>query len=230
MPVETIPGVIVRSQSGFFTVQTKSGVVTCHLRGRLKQGKHTGDIAAIGDRVLISLQPEGTGSIETIEPRRKALVRLDPRPQGVYQQVLLANPDQAVFVFACAEPRPHLRMLVRFLVIAEKQGITALIVAIINGHYDAAGFLLNRGADPNLADETGRTALFAAVAANDIACLPEGGRPDKYDFQKLITRLKERMPQLAKVSAGYFAAPGMDVVDLFIGSEGTLGVMTEITS
>jgi len=38
----------------------------------------------------------------------------------------------------------------------------------------------------------------AAVAANDIACLPEGGRPDKYDFQKLIARLKERMPQLAK--------------------------------
>ncbi|HEX4515676.1 MAG TPA: hypothetical protein VGH87_01795 [Polyangiaceae bacterium] len=38
----------------------------------------------------------------------------------------------------------------------------------------------------------------AAVAANDIACLPEGGRPDKYDFEKLIARLKERMPQLAK--------------------------------
>ena len=38
----------------------------------------------------------------------------------------------------------------------------------------------------------------AAVVANDIACLPEGGRPDKYDFQKLIARLKERMPQLAK--------------------------------
>ena len=38
----------------------------------------------------------------------------------------------------------------------------------------------------------------AAVAVNDVACLPQGGRPDKYDFQKLIARLKERMPQLAK--------------------------------
>ena len=36
----------------------------------------------------------------------------------------------------------------------------------------------------------------AAVAANDIACLPEGGRPEKYDFQKLMARLKERMPQI----------------------------------
>lgn len=36
----------------------------------------------------------------------------------------------------------------------------------------------------------------AATAANDIACLPGGGRPDLYDFQKLAERLKERMPHL----------------------------------
>ncbi|MEO8679283.1 MAG: FAD-binding oxidoreductase [Vicinamibacterales bacterium] len=35
------------------------------------------------------------------------------------------------------------------------------------------------------------------------------------------------MPDVPKRSAGYFAAPGMDLVDLFIGSEGTLGVIVE---
>ncbi len=37
------------------------------------------------------------------------------------------------------------------------------------------------------------------------------------------------MPRTAKRSAGYYAAENMDAVDLFIGSEGTLGVITELT-
>ena len=37
----------------------------------------------------------------------------------------------------------------------------------------------------------------AAAAAYDIACLPEGGKPGKYDFTKLVARLKEKLPQVA---------------------------------
>ena len=37
------------------------------------------------------------------------------------------------------------------------------------------------------------------------------------------------MPDVAKLSAGYYASPGMDLIDLFIGSEGTLGIVTDAT-
>jgi len=125
----TLQGLIIKAQSGFFTVETGQGLFVCQLRGKLKQGRATGDIAAIGDKVWITVLEDKTGVIEEVEERKQAIVRLDPRPQGEYQQVLLANADQAVFVFACAHPRPKLRMLDRFLVIAEKQKVLPIIVA-----------------------------------------------------------------------------------------------------
>jgi len=122
-------GLIIKAQSGFFTVDTGEGLVICQLRGKLKRGRAIGDIAALGDHVQITIGADGSGAIETVDERKQAIVRLDPRPQGEYQQILLANADQAVFVFACANPNPKLRMLDRFLVITEKQKIPAVIIA-----------------------------------------------------------------------------------------------------
>jgi len=126
---QSLQGLIIKAQSGFFTVESGQGFVVCQLRGKLKMGRATGDIAAIGDKVRITVLTDGSGVIEEVEKRKQAIIRLDPRPQGDYQQVLLANADQAVFVFACAHPSPRLRMLDRFLVIAEKQKIPPVIVA-----------------------------------------------------------------------------------------------------
>ena len=36
------------------------------------------------------------------------------------------------------------------------------------------------------------------------------------------------MPQVRKHASGYYIAPGMDAIDLFIGSEGTLGVILQV--
>jgi ribosome biogenesis GTPase len=120
---------IIRSQSGFYTVETETGNITCRLRGRLKQGKRLEDIVALGDWVQVSPLQNETGMIEAVEPRQHMLSRMAPTPRGEYQQIIIANPDQAVFVFACAKPEPHPGMLDRFLVVAEKQCLPALIVA-----------------------------------------------------------------------------------------------------
>jgi ribosome biogenesis GTPase len=125
---ELLRGLIIKAQSGLFEVETEEGVITSRLRGRLTQGRREGDAAAIGDRVGVRLLEDGSGSIEVIEPRERVLSRQAPgRPDQ--EQVLVANPDQALFVFACADPDPNFRMLDRFLVVAEREDIPALIVA-----------------------------------------------------------------------------------------------------
>ncbi len=123
------PGLIIRLQSGFYTVQTQDGLWVCHLRGKLKKGRRSGDLAALGDHVLVTPLAPGRGIIEEILERKRALSRTAPTPRGEYQQIIIANPDQAVFIFACARPAARFGMLDRFLVIAEKQGIPAVVIA-----------------------------------------------------------------------------------------------------
>jgi ribosome biogenesis GTPase len=131
-------GIVVKAQSGFFVVHTQEGDFTCHLRGRLKKERRSTDLIAVGDRVEISTQPDGGGMIETITPRHSALARTAPsgyksrsprRREAESQQVIVANVDQVVLVFACAEPAPHLHMLDRFLVITECAHLPAVICA-----------------------------------------------------------------------------------------------------
>jgi ribosome biogenesis GTPase len=126
---ETLIGLVTRSQSGFYHVETEKGAYTCRLRGLLKRGQRLGDLVAVGDRVVITPLRKGAGVLERVEERQRMISRLAPDPQGSYQQIIIANPDQAVFVFACAQPEPRYGMLDRFLVIAEKQAIPALILA-----------------------------------------------------------------------------------------------------
>lgn len=128
MPEGSLQGRVVRLQSGFYAVVTDMGQFTCSLRGRLKRRTEQEDVVAIGDLVTISAFPDFSGAIDAVEPRSHSLFRMDPRPKGAFKQILLANVDQVVFVFACAQPDPHLRMLDRFLVIAEKNELPVLIV------------------------------------------------------------------------------------------------------
>lgn len=122
-------GFVVRTQSGFYTVETDSGYLVCQVRGRLMQGPREGDIVALGDWVEVTPIDEETGMIEAVLPRERQLSRLDPQPQGEYEQIIIANPDQAFFVFACAKPEPRLGMLDRYLVTAEKNLVPSIIVA-----------------------------------------------------------------------------------------------------
>ncbi len=124
---DLLPGLVIRAQSGFFAVETPQGVVTAQLRGRHKRRRRARDLIAVGDRVKVSLVDEGVAAIEEIEERERALSRRAPGSER--EQVIVANLDQAVFVFSCAEPAPNFRLLDRLLVVAESQDIPAVICA-----------------------------------------------------------------------------------------------------
>lgn len=122
----------MKAQSGFFTVETGTGQYVCQIRGRLKQEKQDTDLVAVGDRVTISTVSEDTGLIESVAERERALSRARPAPSGRRvlhdrEQVVVANLDQVVFVFSIRQPKPSLRKLDRFLVVAEMNEVPAVI-------------------------------------------------------------------------------------------------------
>src|SRR4029079_14974448 len=123
-------GTVLRAQSGFFWVQTDAGVIECTLRGRLKKERQSSDIAVIGDLVEVTPTTPTTGAIEMGLPRGSKLARRAAGAKGVWKEdVLVANLDQAVLVFACANPEFHPRMLDRYLVLTEASELETVIVA-----------------------------------------------------------------------------------------------------
>jgi ribosome biogenesis GTPase len=127
MPDPLIEGTVVENRGAYFEVLVDGRVLRCLLRGRLKKGKQRrATPLAAGDRVKIALLEPGRGVIEEILPRESALSRTAAGSRPL-QHTLVANIDQAIIVFAAAEPRPDLFMLDRFIVAAIASGLECVI-------------------------------------------------------------------------------------------------------
>jgi ribosome biogenesis GTPase / thiamine phosphate phosphatase len=139
-------GLVLSGTGGVWRVQRDDGVIVeASLRGRVKKSnagrRADGSLRrdtiaaaadtlklAIGDRVTLEQDESGSAwSISGILSRRSRLARRVPGG-GYGERVVAANVDQVVIVFAAANPEPHPRMLDRFLVIAEANGLAARIV------------------------------------------------------------------------------------------------------
>jgi ribosome biogenesis GTPase / thiamine phosphate phosphatase len=139
-------GIVTSGTGGVWRVLTEDGEeVEAVLRGRLKKsdsGKRTGGSVrrntvaaaantlklAVGDRVTLERDEEQHAwAIGSIMPRKSSLARRAPGG-GRGERVIAANVDQVIVMFAAAKPEPHPRMIDRFLVIAEANGLAARII------------------------------------------------------------------------------------------------------
>jgi ankyrin repeat protein len=98
----------------------------------------------------------------TDEPRAKWLP-----PGGMTALLLAARENCTGCIAVLAEGGADLNAV-------SAEGISAVVLALINGHYDTAIALLETGTDPNLYDYTGRGAVYAAA---DFSTMPVSNRP-----------------------------------------------------
>ena len=100
-------GTIRKALSGFYYVQTDDGLVTCRARGKFRYQKIT---PLVGDRVAITVQDDGSGSLDDILPRRNA-----------FQRPAVANLDQLVIIASGAIPVSDPFLLDRIISLAESK-------------------------------------------------------------------------------------------------------------
>ena len=125
-------GVVSKKLSGAYPVHTETRDIACTLSGALHRqaGPHN-DPVSVGDRVAYQETSPGLGHIQAVLPRRNKLARRAARPMPgshAFEQVIAANLDLVVPVFAAAQPDPKWALLDRYLVSAESAEIPALVV------------------------------------------------------------------------------------------------------
>ena len=109
-------GKIIKGIAGFYYVHDGiSKVYECKAKGVFRNRNIK---PLVGDDVSFDIlsEEEQEGNITEILPRKNELIR-----------PAVANIDQALLVFAVAEPEPNLNLLDRFLVTMERQGVPAVI-------------------------------------------------------------------------------------------------------
>lgn len=104
----------MQSIGGFYYVKVEDTVYECKARGVFRK---EGISPLAGDRVLITLNDNKTGTVEEILPRRNCLVRPP-----------LANLDCLAVVVSIAEPRPNFLLLDTLIAIAENNAIEPILV------------------------------------------------------------------------------------------------------
>ncbi len=124
---EMIDGTVIAMHGALVRVQAGERCLVVAARRKLKwlDPAPVAKRLVVGDRVTVRMEGED-GVVETVHPRTTALLRR--APQSSRPQLIAANVDQALLVFAAKSPEPKRGLLDRFLVACHHAGIEAVIV------------------------------------------------------------------------------------------------------
>lgn len=122
-------GLVVKNTGSWYTVKTDDGkTVESKIKGnfRLKGIRSTNPVA-VGDRVEIIRNQEGTAFITNIQERRNYIIR---KSQNLSKQshIIAANIDQAFLVVTINHPQTSTTFIDRFLASAEAYGVPVIII------------------------------------------------------------------------------------------------------
>ena len=114
-------GLVIKNTGSWYTVRTDDGgrLVDCKIKGnfRLKGIRSTNPVA-VGDRVTIVPNQEGTAFITAIEDRRNYIIRKSSN-LSKQSHIIAANVDQAFLVVTVNYPVTSTTFIDRFLASAE---------------------------------------------------------------------------------------------------------------
>jgi ribosome biogenesis GTPase len=125
--MEILEGTVIAMHGPLVRVQAGSQTLVVASRRRLnwEGGSPPAARLVVGDRVSLELK-DGDGVIVAVHERRSSLLRRAPATNRA--EVLAANVDQALLVFAAREPPLKQGLLDRFLVACSLSGIAAIIL------------------------------------------------------------------------------------------------------
>ena len=98
-------GLVIKNTGSWYTVLTDDGpTVDCKIKGNFRlRGIRSTNPVAVGDRVEIITNQEGTAFITEIEDRRNYIIRKSIN-LSKQSHILAANVDQALLVITVARP------------------------------------------------------------------------------------------------------------------------------
>ncbi len=124
--VQLKTGKVLKVTRKTYDVFVEGRIIPCVIRGRLAAEDTEYSVVRVGDDVTVEFVGENEGVIQEILPRRSRLSR-SIESRAHQEHIIATNVDQILIIMSARQPTFKSGLLDRYLVIAEKNRLQALV-------------------------------------------------------------------------------------------------------